>query len=434
MLTFKWPEFREAYNTNVYCKITYKKQNGDLSIEYSSNTFVPSVRQLNFQSITTSIINPNYGCTNPITYNLNTYNCTGSFCDAVYSVNQFEITWTAPSGWSQSSISSNGSSVTFIPDASTGGNITATIILPCGYTEIKTYTVYRGTEQPSIPNSNTYTLCNSTGNFPINSICGSISYTYTIIGSSGITFSANGLQTITTTSTAPIINLSGSSTAFVYKVKANFINNISSSEISADLYYGTPPIDFVSFLNPSSGEGYWCSSAYGNTFALSPSLPNVSYEANLLSWPSLTLYKTSVNPAPGSDPFGYVPAGWYVFQIRVTNVCGTSTWYQTEVEYVDCDNNFRTVESFQITASPNPATTHLNIVIQNETPPVTKLSKTEKVVFSLYNKEKSELVRTWKFVNKANKFNLNIQGITGGNYILIVNKGKFHNTKQIIIR
>ncbi len=121
-----------------------------------------------------------------------------------------------------------------------------------------------------------------------------------------------------------------------------------------DMYYGRArQIDFVSFLNPVGGEGYWCSTHYGNLFSVEPSPTDVSYEARLLSWPSMTLVQTNPNASPGSDPFGYVPQGQYVFQLQATNGCGSSFWYETEVAYTDCGTGGGG-EGFRLSASPNP--------------------------------------------------------------------------------
>lgn len=104
--------------TSVYCKVTYKKQNGDLSTAYTSTTFTPNIKDLNFpQTISTSTPSPNYGCTaNTVSYSLN----PGS-CPLCYNVGQYNITWQPPAGWVQTSISANGSEVSFTPDATSSG-------------------------------------------------------------------------------------------------------------------------------------------------------------------------------------------------------------------------------------------------------------------------------------------------------------------------
>lgn len=42
--------------TNVYCKVTYKNQEGTLSTPYTSTAFTPDVKSLNFGDITTSLL------------------------------------------------------------------------------------------------------------------------------------------------------------------------------------------------------------------------------------------------------------------------------------------------------------------------------------------------------------------------------------------
>jgi len=84
---------------NVFCKVTYAAQNGSTTSPSTSTTFTPNVKQLNFEpSIVSSGPSPNYNCTNSVSYSLNQFTCT-SFCDGVYSVSSYNITWQAPSGW-----------------------------------------------------------------------------------------------------------------------------------------------------------------------------------------------------------------------------------------------------------------------------------------------------------------------------------------------
>ncbi|MBI1781426.1 MAG: hypothetical protein HYR66_08655 [Sphingobacteriales bacterium] len=75
----------KAANTNVMCKVTYKKLDGTLSQVFSSNTFTPNVKILNFSDVTAVTPPPNYGCTtNQVSYSLNTYTCSGQFCSSVF--------------------------------------------------------------------------------------------------------------------------------------------------------------------------------------------------------------------------------------------------------------------------------------------------------------------------------------------------------------
>ena len=205
---------------DVLCKVTYKKDDGTLSSPFTSTTFIPTIKDLNFSNISMSSIAPNYGCTNNlVAFSLNTFVCSGSICDYVYNVvGPYNITWQPPSGWTQNSISTNGNEVSFIPDAMSSGPLTATIHLPCGYTETRTFNTTRIAQAPdfTVP---IVTSCTSSASVSINGTCGASDYTYTIEGNPGVTFAANGQQILTTSSTTVSVSLSGSGSVNTLKAK-----------------------------------------------------------------------------------------------------------------------------------------------------------------------------------------------------------------------
>lgn len=215
-------------------------------------------------------------------------------------------------------------------------------------------------------------------------------------------------------------------------IRATSGNYITEDNINVT-FFSPPQIDFVSFTNDVGGEGYWCSSNFNNLFSVEPTLEAVSYEARLLNWPSLSLFRTNNFAQPGVDPFGYVPSGWYVFQLRATDECGTSEWYETEIEYVDCLNQGGG-ENFRIVASPNPTDGGLNVIIDKEKEVVKSLSKNEKILFQLYNLGTTSLVKQWTFDNSQSRRNLHVQGLKSGQYMLVVTKGKYRQSTQIIIK
>lgn len=90
----------KSSQTEVYCQVTYKKADNTLSSVYTSTSFTPIVKSLNFNEITTSIAQPNFGCTNTVSYSLSTFTCQ-QYCDAIYdaNLNNYNITWQAPAGW-----------------------------------------------------------------------------------------------------------------------------------------------------------------------------------------------------------------------------------------------------------------------------------------------------------------------------------------------
>lgn len=218
---------------------------------------------------------------------------------------------------------------------------------------------------------------------------------------------------------------------------ATITNSCASGtvQITKDITVGVPVIEFASFTNAVGGQGYWCSTHTGNLFSVEPPyLNNATFEARLLNYPSMTVFRTNSFANVGTDPFSYVPSGWYIFQIRTSNVCGTSNWYETEVEYVDCFEYGRGGEGFRITVSPNPVDGDLNITIDEEKADVKTLSKTEKVTYQLYNMNRTTLIRQWVFDNSQNRRNLNARGLMDGQYVLVVTKGKYRQSTKIIIK
>lgn len=202
-----------------------------------------------------------------------------------------------------------------------------------------------------------------------------------------------------------------------------------------EIVIGAPQIEMVYFSNAVGGEGYWCSSHINNLFSVEPAnLNGATFEARLLNYPSMTVFRTNSWANTGTDPFGYVPSGWYIIQLRTTNSCGTSQWFETEVEYVDCNNYEGGGENFRITASPNPTDGDLNVIIDKEKAEVKALGKQEKVLYQLYNFNWTSLVKQWTFDNSQNRQNLNVRGLRSGQYILVVTKGKYKQSTQIIIK
>jgi hypothetical protein len=194
---------------------------------------------------------------------------------------------------------------------------------------------------------------------------------------------------------------------------------------------GTPVFDIPSFTNSENGMPFWCSNATGNSFTLENTNHTGVYEARLLNYPSLTVFATNNNAYPGSDVFGYVPAGYYVFQIRATNNCGTSDWIETEVESTDCSNNFRISSNY--TLYPNPANDEITIEYtalqggENLSKPLQQKD------VKLYN-QKGEILLSSLWKENEQKLRLETKNVPDGTYYLHITEGKETIKKQIIIK
>ncbi|WP_299214484.1 M57 family metalloprotease [uncultured Aquimarina sp.] len=117
--------------------------------------------------------------------------------------------------------------------------------------------------------------------------------------------------------------------------------NSPTQNIRKDVWIGKAVVDYIEFGNGIGETDYFCSSHYGNTYDIFPRLSGTTHQIRLRRWPSLSIvYSPSTNYSGNSGTLNYTPSpGWYVFGIRRTNPCGTSEWFETEVEFVDCSNN-----------------------------------------------------------------------------------------------
>jgi hypothetical protein len=371
----------KAKTTTVYCDVTYKKADGTLSSTYTATSFTPNVKSLNITAIEAISGVAYYGCTSPVSYQVNTYTCTGGgVCSYVYNVSSYTVTWQAPSGWTQSSISSNGSSVSFIPNATTGGTLTATITLPCGYIDTRTFAITRDVKKPEFTSSNPTTICTSPGSIDINAVCGATDYTYTITGPSGVVFTSNSLQTLTTSSTNPSVSFSGSG-QFTVNAKANYAGGISSAETAKQFYFGVPAdYTFTYLYNTVNIDGY--PYVWANTV----NIPNALY----YNW----YYKkhTGIGPGGGTGgTFTYIATATnyfeftlpecdknYTIKVEAVTACGTVvTPLQEGLLFADCGG------SFAMSLAPNPTSSTLNITFPDKKQKIVQYEIQDKTGFIL---------------------------------------------------
>jgi hypothetical protein len=198
---------------------------------------------------------------------------------------------------------------------------------------------------------------------------------------------------------------------------------------------GTPNFGYVSFINPFNVEGSWCSSDYGNQFFIEPPASGTSYELRLLTWPNLSLvYTDPTTHGTNSGTFSYTNnnPGWYVLEVKGTNACGSGDWVGYEVEYVDCSMAAATY--FTVEASPNPAQTEMTVRTTNEKPEVKALGKSETVRLILTDFYTMQPVKQWKFDNSQSQFSLNVGELKRGKYVLQVMKGKYRQSRHIILQ
>jgi hypothetical protein len=367
---------------------------------------------LNFSTISITTPAPNFGCiNNPVSFSLNTFTCT-ELCDYIHTVTgQYNITWQPPSGWTQNSISTNGNEVSFFPDAASSGALTATIHLPCGYTETRTFNTTRIAQAPdfTVP---IVTSCTSSASVSINGTCGASDYTYTIEGNPGVTFAANGQQILTTTSTTVSVSLSGSGSVNTLKAKANYPGSISSTDVSSSLVAGKPkpgPIGFP-LIDPAMGKiQAW----------IDPPVPGATY----YNWYKDNVY-INVPVNNGSliqfpIPRNVCDVDYYI-SVEAINACGTSQ-RSNAVAHVPCD--------YYYLISPNPVTNNVTI----STDPAKSSGKNSTFEEIRIYDQQGNLKKQQKF-GKVKSGVVNTATLPNGNYFVEIINGDYHERKQILIQ
>lgn len=399
----------------VYCIVTYQKLDGTLSAPYTSTTFTPTIKDLDFPfTITALNSSPNYGCTsNIVSYSLPETPCSGSFCDFTYNVSgAYSITWEAPAGWVQTSISNNGSDVSFLPDASSAGTLTATIHLNnCDYTETRTFDVVRGAQTPSFTNT-AVVSCTSSASMSINPTCGAVDYTYSITGGSGVTFTSNGQQTLTTANTTANLSVSGAASVYNIKAKANYPGSHSSANSNATLTVGAAkpgPITFF-LIDPIMGKiqaivdpvpGATSYNWYKNGILI---IVPVNH-GNLIQFP-ITKDLCDIE---------------YDISVEAVNSCGTSARTHANA-YAACDPGF--------VIAPNPASSTITVSsVEN------KLQSSEtNTIQEVRIYDWQGTLKKYQKYPKARRANINIAELPNGNYFIEIINGSKSEKHQLIIQ
>ncbi len=414
--------------TNVYCKVTYKKSDGiTFSDPYTSTTFTPTIKELNFSNITTSTASPNYGCTtSTVSYSLNRYTCT-SFCAMTYnSVEEYNITWQPPTGWIQTNISTNGNNVSFTPDASSGGLLTAFIQLSCGYTETKAFEISRAVQAPIFTASNVIS-CTSSATMSINSICGASNYTYTIVGNPGITFTSNGQQTLTSTNTTINISIAGGGSINSINAKANYINNVTSAEANSTLTVGTG----TNSINYTQKDVVWENRNaffYGAVQSIPSAINYEWYSRDESVSGNPFVLRQSMNANTADFPLGAADR-YYTIRVVATNPCGSIVSIN-EDGYIWASSCYGELTQ-SIKASPNPTKGNIILELINKQPLKSTLNSTDILEVQISNKFAVILIK--KVFGKGTKqVNINLSNLNPDIYIVKVWNGIDWISSQIV--
>lgn len=343
------------------------------------------------------------------------------FCDAVYNVlGNYNITWQAPAGWVQTSLTNKGSNVSFTPDANTAGVLTATIHLSCGYTETRTLSIVRGAEAPTFT-ATTVQACSPSTSISINPVCGAVDYTYSIVGNPGVTFSSNGQQLLRSSNTSVNISIAAGSSINTFKAIANFQGSNSSPESISSLIAGPQA--------PKSINGFF---ENGKKFD-----PNTQYTFSSTGSDWIVGGGTIISGQgtkiitvfTDGRPAGRKDLSFYM-SVRENGLCGPSDYFSRSGWVVSGG-----IGGAQIIASPNPASSSINVSIEDsKTQTNESESISSKLIYKIRISDLSgNIKKVLEFKNAIKSTTISLSGIKAGTYVLSVFDNNQWNSMQIVI-
>jgi hypothetical protein len=417
---------------DVICRIYYRTAAPPYSYtSQDSGPYEPLFRTstVTVSTSTTSVVP---GCASSVTYTTSAPPPSGQFADAFFSPPSYTVSYTPPTGWTQTSISGDGHSVTFSPTG-TGNTLVATVLLPCGYTETLNVQAPQYTyPAPTFSGSNNYNVCTSSASFAINAVCGATDYTYTVSASVGSASFPGGATTLTTSATSVTIDFTSSSVVCNLSVKANYPGGVSSvnatTGVNAGAQYGTGVYRY------NYGPDIPWSGSQVNLINLSP-----SQSVPFIVQPTLPPNTVSYSWAPAMSPVvPYTVVGKDLYfslgggnshQMQFTfttnqGACGTMVRY---IMFILTGYGYRMVDSTgpaipidppaissvnRFAISPNPAASTVRVTLGNTVGGTSELVKVIRI-FDLQGK-------LWKqyHYKGASQVELPVTDLSNGVYII----------------
>jgi hypothetical protein len=143
-----------------------------------------------------------------------------------------------------------------------------------------------------------------------------------------------------------------------------------------------------------------------------------------------TISETIVTSTGEDGIFIFPLSGTYDILVRPAYNCGVANTPSVKtiiVQLSPCG-----WMGFKMHVSPNPAKDNIYVTIEDDKS-AKSVNKQENVLFQLFDINKTILVRQWNAEGIINKKQLSVNGIKAGLYILVAQKGKLRQTKQILI-
>jgi hypothetical protein len=397
----------------IGCRIYYRTASMPYSYTFQDATaFDPDfqISTVEFAVTPTSLVP---GCTSTVTFTSSSPAPSGPFSDAYFLPTSYTVSYAPPAGWTQTSISGDGHTVSFTPSGS-GTPLVATVLFPCGYTETKNVTIPYSFPAPTFSASNNYNVCTTPASYAIDGVCGATNYTYTINTSSGgISFSGGG-TTLTTASTSVSINFTGSNSSGTLSVRANYPGGGTSNNIVNNITYGPQTPTYASaFLDHIIGR----------------------IKAIVNPVPTATSYRWYVNGTLKAT----TTVGNATIQ-TVRNDCGNS--YLLEVEAItSCGTSARAPVllsappcMMQFVISPNPASSQLVVDLNDTKQDIkTRRSPVTGIRGMRLTDKVGTILRQKRYPANTRRAVLDVTGLLSNQYFLHIYDGNNWTVQTVIV-
>lgn len=257
----------------------------------------------------------------------------------------FTVTWTPPPGWNIITTWNNGYYAKFAVPYDGGGLMQATANFTsgtCQFQATKTLVVLRSYPAPVFTNPGPVQVCGSSegsitySSFSINPDPLAGTYTWRVIpytgSASGITFSANGQQTYTTSSpTVQIAFNTAEDQGLKLGVRTNTASGGYSPETILQIGYNTSPIQWSPYINFDPGCLQYCGGS-----AYIPFMASAPYVAGATYYWYVDGFLTDVVSISNTTYLAWHGPGENYLQVKATTVCG-STPLHSEPFPVSCN-------------------------------------------------------------------------------------------------
>jgi len=398
----------------VTCKVTYiNDQTGVITGPFTSTGFSVQVRPVGINAITLTGGALALGCPSPVSFSTSVVSGNDLFYTPPAS--DYIIKWTLPANWSFNS-GNTGNTMTANPDGFTTGNVGAYLQMnACSYTTNQlTFPISYTTPAPALSSSNPATACGNTQSYSVSSLCGAVSYNYSIVGgASGCVFASNGLQTLTTSATSVNINFPATGGNFTLVVSANYPNGTSSGAVSNLYYYGLPHLTLV--INKWNGYTFFAQATY---------IPGASYTWTL-----------DTHAFPGESFFDEdITCGvTHHLSVYASTACGTTNTATLTINK-PCGGGGG--QAIKLNVSPNPVQGLMRVSLANDegSATATLAGKARLIKAARIVDKAGRIVRRYEFGAGLPEASLNTSGLAIDIYILQIFDGVQWVHQEIIVK